>query len=247
MDPKLIRFYRTAENYRRYLVSDPERAAELGRIFRTYRRLIGRSVLDLACGGGVLAELVESSGRRYFGVDGNPDMIREARAAARARGSAAKFQLGDAARAPVRGRFATLTLLGNALGHFSPREMEELLRRRSVNVRPGSTFVVDYRDVVGMFWRGTWSRGRFVQRHKRGTIVSRTRSVDFGQGQIHIRSRPPSGRWSVEFTQAIWSPFVLETLMLAHGWRLVRRAPGRSVPGGRPKLDRWEDVYRLQL
>ena len=245
MDRSLVRYYRTAENYRRYLVSDPARPAELERFFHAHRRYFGRSVLDLGCGGGVLESIVARTGRRYVGVDLHPDMLRAARAAARARGSTARFLRGDIARFRVEGRFDTLTLLGNALGHLSAVEMVEMLRLRAGNVHRGSTFLLDYRDVVGMFWRGSWNRGAFVQRHKRGTIVSQTRSVDLEGGRIHIQARPTSGRWSVEFTQSIWSAFVLEALMTAHGWKLVRRTPGRSVPDGRPEPDRWEDVYRF--
>lgn len=245
MDRSLVRYYRTAENYRRYLVSDPNRYAELTRFFHAHRRYVGRSVLDLGCGGGVLESIVAPSGRRYVGVDVHPDMLRAARAAARARGSTARFLRGDITRLRVRGRFDTLALLGNALGHLSVGEMVELLRLRAANVHAGSTFLLDYRDVVGMFWRGSWTRGPFVQRHKRGTIVSRTRSVDLEEGRIHIRARPASGRWSVEFTQSIWSAYVLEALMRAHGWKLVHRTPGRSVPDGRPEPDRWEEVYRF--
>lgn len=246
MDRELVRYYRTAEDYRRYLPSSEERRNALRAFYRRYRPYFGRSVLDLACGGGVLGVVLEGAGPRYVGVDANPDMIREAGRAARASGSRNRFVLGDVTRVSLRGRFDTLVLLGNALGHLGLQEMDELLRRRRSNVHRASTFLVDYRDVVGMIWRGEWARGPYVQTHKRGKVVSRTRSVDLESGLIHIRSRPSTGRWKVDFTQAIWSPFILEGLMRSHGWGLERRAPGNAPPEGISEVDRWVDVYRFQ-
>jgi SAM-dependent methyltransferase len=246
MDRQLVKYYRTAEDYLRYLPGDKEREEALTSFFHRYRRYFGRSVLDLACGGGVLGAIVHPIGLRYVGVDANPDMIREARKSSVSSSPGIQVVLGDVSRVSVRGRFDTLTLLGNALGHLSLSEMGELLRRRVPNVHRGSTFLIDFRDVVGMFWDGAWARKPYVQTHKRGSVVHRTQSVNLEEGVIHIRSRPSRGQWTVDFTQAIWSPFILETLMEVYGWRLVRRAAGRSVPEGKTEPYRWEDVYRFR-
>jgi SAM-dependent methyltransferase len=244
MDRRLVKYYRTAENYRRYLVEDAERLAALSQFFHRYWRYFGRSVLDLGCGGGVLGAVLRATRRQYLGVDANPDMIREARRAAGASGPRHRFLRGNIVQARIRGRFDTVTLLGNALGHLSILEMDELLRQRKSNVHRGSTFLTGYRDVVGMFWRGTWSRRPYVQTHKRGTVVSRTRSVNLQEGLIHIRARPGSGGWTVDFTHSIWSPFILEGMMRSHGWKLLKRDPGYA-PNGKVEPDQWVDVYRF--
>ncbi len=245
MDRGLIKAYRTAEDYRRYVVGNPERTRALGQFYRRHRRHFGRSVLDLACGGGILGSVLEPTGRRYVGIDFNPDMIREARNAAAARGSDQRFLLGDAVHARVPGRFDTLTLLGNSLGHLTALDMDELLRCRSANVHPGSTFLIDYRDVVGMFWRASWSHGPYVQTHKRGKVVHRTRKVDLERGVIFLRARSASGRWSVDLTHTIWSPFILEAVMRARGWTLLHRSSGYPGSTDQPAIDYWEDVYRV--
>lgn len=246
MDRQLVQYYRTAENYLRYLPGDAEREHALASFFQRHRRYFGRSVLDLACGGGVLGTIVAPTGRRYVGVDANPDMIRGARESSKTGRLRLRFLLGDACRVAVPGRYDTLTLLGNGLGHVRPSEMEELLVRRASNVHRGSTFVIDYRDVVAMFWDGAWTRKPYVQTHKRGKVVHRTRAVDFTRGVIRVRSRPAGGAWAMEFTQAIWSPFILEVLMGAHGWRLARRTAGRSTPESPREPYLWEDVYRFR-
>ncbi|MGI0155587.1 MAG: hypothetical protein ACREDE_05585, partial [Thermoplasmata archaeon] len=83
----VIAFYRRAENYRRYTLADSGRVRALGTLVQREERSFGRSVLDLACGGGILGFVLESPGRRYLGVDVNPEVSDVARAAARARGA----------------------------------------------------------------------------------------------------------------------------------------------------------------
>jgi len=245
MDRGVVRYYRTADDYRRYTVTDRQRRAAIDRLYRRHRREFGRSVLDLACGGGVLGAVLERSGRRYLGVDVSPDMIRAARKAAKVEGSAREFRRGNIARLSVPGRFDTVTLLGNALGHVRIAEMEGLLDHLARNVHRGSTFLLDYRDVVGMLWDGSWARRGFTQQHKRGKVVFRSRSADLGKGVIHIRGRPATrGAWIADFTHAMWSPYILAALMRAHGWTLARRSSPRIPRTGQPEANYWEDVYR---
>ena len=244
MDSNLVQVYRTAEDYRRYTSENVSRRRALTSFYRKYRRYFGRRVLDLACGGGVLGIMLEPSDRSYLGIDANPDMIREARRAAKARGSRQGFVRGDICRARIAGRFDTVTLLGNSLAHINLREMDELLRRRAENVHPGSTFIIDYRDLVGMFWRGTWSRVK-VQSHVRGKVTHRTRLVNLEEGRLHMRARPASGAWVLDWAHAIWSPYILESIMRSHGYRLVRRSALRPSSGIRAIPEHYVEVYRL--
>lgn len=243
MAHSLVRYYRTADRWARYTPSDRRRGRDLSAFYRKYRRYFGRAVLDLGCGGGVLGSVLEGSGRSYLGVDANSDMVEAARRAAVARGSRQRFVLGDARRVALPGRFHTLTLLGNALGHLTVAEFDDLLVARAPNVRPRAAFLIEYRDVVGMFWRRSWSR-RFVQTHKGGRVIHRTLAVDLEKGEISIRARAASGAWTVRFHAGIWSPFILEGLMRARGWRLVVRHPAGPERIPRSRVDLWVDVYR---
>jgi SAM-dependent methyltransferase len=229
-------FYRSAEDYRRYLPSDPETRRRVRALVRAERRWLGNSLLDLACGGGALAHAYLRPGRSYLGVDLNRDMLREARQAAAGLPGDVRFEAADLARWWPRGRFDTVALLGNALSHLTAADFEALLGRVTVHVERPATWVVDYRDTVGLFFRGQWKR-TYVQRKVGRRIKNRTESVDFGRGAIRIATRTlPRGR-TVRFVQTIWSPFVVASLMQAHGWRLVRRTPARTWAG-------WRDTYR---
>lgn len=234
---EIVSYYRTADRVERYLPGAVRRRRSLASIYRTERRYFGHRVLDLACGGGILGFLLEQEGHDYVGVDLNPDMIRAARSTARRLGSHCRFLRGDAASVTVPGPFDTVTLLGNALGHLRAEEYARLLSRLRICVRRGAHLIVDYRDTVAMFYRHLW-QSPFVETHKGGTTTHRTRRVDFGTGEIHLRASRP-GSWTVKFTQKIWSPFIVAAITADHGWELVER---RRVPSWRG----WRDVYRFR-
>jgi len=233
-----VAFYRGSEDYRRYSAESQETLQRLRQVLRQDGPSFGRSLLDLCCGGGALAPLYERDGRRYVGIDTNSDMIREARGSARARGSSASFLLADARRVRLAGRFDTVVMLGNALSHLTTRDFLQVLWRLSGHLEPAARFIVDYRDTVQLFFERKWGK-RYVQ-HKGGhRVVSTTRGVDLLRGEVLIVSRRDGVRGPIPHSQTIWSPFVLEPLMVSQGWRLVRRMPERRWHG-------WRDVYRLE-
>lgn len=234
-----MRTYRTGDDYRRYTLDSADRRAGLKSLLDQHRRYIGRSVLDLGCGGGVLGALLAPTGREYLGVDANPDMLREARK------TGLRFLEADITRDRIPGRFDTIALLGNAMAHFTITDMDRLLGARRANARPGSTFVVDYRDLIAMFWQDSWTSVK-VTTHVRGKITHRVRVVDLEKGTLELRARPSTRKWVLDWSHAIWSPFILETLMRHHGWLLLHRS-GLRVPAGRSKIpEGYADVYRLE-
>jgi SAM-dependent methyltransferase len=245
MSRRLVRIYRTGDDYRRYSWDSTDRRRSLASFYRAYQRYIGKRVLDLCCGGGVLGRILEPSGRKYLGIDANPDMIREAQKSAAEVGSKQQFVLGDVMKHSITGKFDTITLIGNSLAHFTVRDMDELLDRRRTNVHRGSTFLVDYRDLIGMFWHGTWSRVK-IQTYVRGKIVHRARLVDLESGQLQIRARPSSRDWLLDWAHAIWSPFILEAVMRSHGWQLVNRAPAAPQSAAAKLPEHHVEVYRLE-
>ena len=236
MKQEMVRYYRTAARVDRYSPGDSTRKRELAALYRRERPYFGARVLDLACGGGILGFLLEDRGHKYVGVDINPDMLGQARSAARRLHARVRFLEGDIATLPIAGRFDTLTLLGNALSHLRTDEFARLLATRRQNVHRGSYIILDYRDTVAMFYKGQW-KSPYVETHKGARAVHRTRSIDWDTGVIHVRAKRRAA-WSVDFTQKIWSPFITAALLADHGWVSVHR---RAVPAH----NSWIDVYRF--
>lgn len=244
MDRRFVRMYRTAEDYHRYTWANEERRKAMEVFVGTYRRYIRRRVLDIGCGGGVLGAVLEPMGHSCLGIDVNPDMIREARKDARERGSKQRFVLGDISQVRIPGRFDTVALIGNGLGHLNVADLENILTRVRRHVHPGSTFLFEYRDLVGLFWQGKWARV-VVQTFVRGKIVHRTQSLDVEAGRIRMRARPAKGGWVLDWSHAVWSPFILEGLMRAHGWRLAGRWPASPKKGAKGMPEKYVEAYRF--
>ena len=236
MKQEMVRYYRTAERVDRYSPGDSTRKRGFAALYRRERPYFGRRVLDLACGGGILGFLLEDRGHTYVGVDINPDMLREARSAARRLHARARFLEGDIATLPIPGRFDTLTLLGNALSHLRADEAARLLATRRQNVHRGAYMILHYRDTVAVYYKGLW-KSPYVETHKGARTVHRTQSIDWDTGVIQVRAKRRAA-WSVDFTVKIWSPFITAALLADHGWVSVHR---RAVPAHYS----WVDVYRF--
>ncbi len=54
------------------------------------------------------------------------------------------------------------------------------------------------------------------------------------------------GRWVLDRAYAIWSPFILEGLMRAHGWRLADRFPVRAKDGAAKVPEHVFEGYRFR-
>jgi len=103
------------------------------------------------------------------------------------------------------------------------------------NIREGSHFIVDYRDVVGMMYRGEWGK-KYSEKKNGRKLVSIGKGIDTVKGDLLIRSET-DGRHNLDFAHAVWSPFIIEPLMAAKGWSRVCRF-------SRPEWRGWLDVYR---
>lgn len=229
-------YYQKHDDFRRYLATNSKRTEDLARLFSKNSRFFGRSILDIACGGGVLGFVAEKERRQYVGMDVNADAISAAREYARKNGSSCRFVLGDARKTKVVGSFDTFSLLGNALCHFSTGEFANALDNLSGRAKAGAYFIVDYRDVVQVLFRRKWAR-RFRQVRDGHPMTSVTKYCDTQRGELVIDSLDGRGRKQLEFVYGVWSPFIIEPIMNSRGWFLVRREFER-------KSTLWLDVYR---
>jgi ubiquinone/menaquinone biosynthesis C-methylase UbiE len=90
----------------------------------------GESVLDVGCGTGNLAIPAARAGARVCGIDSAPNLIAQARLAARTAGCIIAFEVGDAEALPYHdGHFdTTVTMFGAIFAHPPDRAATELLR-----------------------------------------------------------------------------------------------------------------------
>jgi len=235
MNTQIRTYYRKHDGFNRYLVKNRRRVHELTELYRKNGRYFGRRVLDLACGGGILGFIIEPHGHSYVGIDINPDMINSARAYAKRSGSKDTFIEGDTRSAKVKGTFDTVTLLGNALIHFSTESLFETLKGIQSHVHKGTFFITDYRDVVSMLYSGKWSK-KYADMYGKRSVLSLTEGIDTRTGELLVRSESER-KHNLDFRAAIWSPFIMATIMHSNGWTLKKRETT-------PASDIWLEVYR---
>ena len=47
----IVAYYRTHDDFRRYLTENGVRVEDLSNLYGSYKRYFGRTILDIACGG----------------------------------------------------------------------------------------------------------------------------------------------------------------------------------------------------
>lgn len=138
-------------------------------------RLAAARVVDLGCGGGLLALPLAERGARVVGVDLSEGSLRAARSEARRRGIAASFLRADLRRVPLRSGSADLVLLSDVLEHVTDpasavSEAARLLRPGGglfVNTfdrsRAAALWVVHVAEGLALVPKGTHDARMFVR------------------------------------------------------------------------------------
>jgi 2-polyprenyl-6-hydroxyphenyl methylase / 3-demethylubiquinone-9 3-methyltransferase len=128
-----------------------------------------RIVVDLGCGGGLLARPLASAGARVVGIDTSP---RSLRAASEKVGH--RFVCADALRTPLASGSADVVLLADVIEHLADpsaalREAARLLRRGGVcfvstinRTRRAKWLAVRLAEGIGLMPRGTHDSELFI-------------------------------------------------------------------------------------
>ncbi len=227
---EIINVYRRVDDYHRYLVSNKERLEKMKRIFSENREFFGKKVLDIGAGGGVLGIVAKDEIEKYLGIDINPDIVEAAKPVLEKEGL--EIILGDARTVKIPGKYDTVVMLGNALGHLTTKQFVEILENIKPNLEEKAHFIIDYRDWVGMYYRGEWDK---VYRLKDGVAI--TEGINTITGEVNIVKVGYESKDIVRYTQTIWAPFILEPMMEVFGWELVKRKE-------EPEWGGWFDVYK---
>ena len=236
MKENVRQYYIRSEHFTRYLMSNKKRVNDIKKIYRSNKRYFGKNVIDICCGGGILGFIIEPDGHMYLGIDINPDMINSAKKYAKKIKSKNKFILGDISKRKIKGKFDTITFIGNALVHFDTHEFLGILKNLEKNINKGTYFVIDYRDVVELLFQRKW-KDRMIEKNKGKIIISLTTGANTERGEIYKKASERSGKNKIRFKHTIWSPFIIEPLMNISGWKLVKRKRIETWQG-------WIDVYK---
>ena len=141
------------------------------------------AIADLGCGTGTLSVLLAAEGYAVTGLDFAPEMVRAARAKARAAGVSARFELSDAAAPTLPAASFDVVLARHVL--WAMPDTDEALEAWLRLLLPGGLLVlVD----------GRWSTGSGLTAEEAGRAVLRHRS----DATITLLSDP--GLWGAPVT-----------------------------------------------
>ena len=234
---QLRKFYKLEEDFTNYTLSNVARVKELKKFYNQNKPFFGKSILDLGCGGGILGFITKDS--KYLGIDLNPDMISDARKYAHTSKLRTKFEVGDFTRCSIKGKFDTVTMLGNTLGHINIKLFRNTMVKLNEKTFSGSHFLIDYRDVVTMLFKKQWLDKMPITNSSNLTLISITAGYDALTGEI-LKNTLVHNKVVLKFRHAVWSPFILNALMQDYGWHLVKRTYTKRWEG-------WLDVYQKSL
>lgn len=135
-------------------------------------------LLELACGTGLTAQLLQAMGYRVTGVDSSEDMLALARAR---KEHAPELLSGDIRSLPEIGPFAAATCFGDVLNHLtSPDDVQAMLASVFSRLQPGGWLLCDTSNLETF-------RSRMWNAEQRPTIWNRMRvktwcKFDEGEG-----------------------------------------------------------------
>jgi len=232
MKENIRKLYRTTESFERYSINNKERVKEISKTYNKNKKYFGKSVLDIACGGGILGHIIEKDVDKYVGIDINPDMIKTAKETISS--PKTKFYQKDVSKRTIEEKFDTITLIGNSLGHINTHNFAKILKKIENNSKKGTYFILDYRDIVKMLYENKWK-----DKIENKEFIIKTTGIDLLNGKMNQEASGKSKKSKTFQPHAIWSPFIIEPLMNEFGWELVKRRKEKEIQG-------WSEVYKKE-
>ncbi len=205
---------RAAEYERIY--ARPERQPDLAVLrARVARMLVGRAVLELACGTGWWTEVIAPAAREVLALDLNEEMLAIARAK-RYPGAKASFVQGDAYAPPDLGRRHDALFAGFWWSHVPLARLDDFLAAAAAAVAPGALLVfLDNRYVEG-------SSTPVARRDAEGNGYQ-LRTLQDGSSHEVLKNFPSEGELIRRSARVGWGANVE---LLEHYWLLSFWGPG---------------------
>lgn len=141
-----------------------EWAAYVRRILRRFK-VTPKSVLDLCCGTGSVAEMLAANGLDVWGVDISPEMIEIARRKAAGKGLKIEYSVHNASSFRLGRKFDLVVSLFDSLNYITDSsELQNVFYRVSEHLNEGGLFVFDvntaYAFSEGLFTQSNVGRSR---------------------------------------------------------------------------------------
>lgn len=221
----LEKFYKRIDNIEIYGIGNKVfefRMNEFTSILSKHKKLFGSKALDLGCGGGASTFALEKLGLNVVGVDIQEEMISMAREAAKKMKSKAIFLRGNILEVDIKEKFDSVFMLGNLLAHLSVIDFAKLLNRIKGFLKKKGVLVIHYADTLMDILRGEFFT---ISPELRRDNVVFNYNAEKGAFIITIIERKIREDLfeADRFTVYIWSPWIIENIMLSNEYELLIR------------------------
>lgn len=142
----------------------------------------GSSLLDVGCGGGILAALLARNGYHVTALDRAEAQLQRAAGTFRQLGVDVALVRGDMRSFALDQTFDVVTCVGTTLGYFDESANRASMRAMAAHLRPGGRLVLQVinRDyIIGRMPTRSWWQGR-------GCLVLDEAEMDYGANRLQV-------------------------------------------------------------
>lgn len=181
------------------------------KVISEYEGRLGRSVLDVACGGGKFSFYLSSLGffDKVVGIDIDPNSIEFARN--HNSNQNLTFYEADILKYEFEQTYDTIFFLGNSIGHFSMEKMKILVEKAYQILEEEGYFIVELVTPFQLEPGKIYSSNTFSEEIIESNLEEGKLKLKFGKKDS-----------SVETDVYIWYPFMLNYICKEKGLRLDR-------------------------
>jgi len=126
--------------------------------------------------------------------------------------------------------------LGNALCHINVFDWIKIMENINKMSKKRAYLIVEYRDVVKLLYEKKW-KDVMVYEENGKKLVDLLAGADLRKGDFLKFAFSPENNETIEFTHAIWSPFIMRAIMQVLGWEIIEEREN-------PKWQGITEVYK---
>ncbi len=236
----LEKYYVSLEDMASY-VEDTESGAmrqkQFVEFYEKHKNIFGKKVLDLCCGGGIVANYLARQGHEVTAVDYLEILLERARKNAPSKENP-KYICADVSTYEISEDYDTVIIWGNSIAHFSPVQLADLFKRIKKRTK---YLVLEYSDFISFGFTDNLKK-LIVEKTENGKLALDIYSSYDGENSRMIKyCFVPEDKDLFEFFVYLHNPGHVSGLLTALDYTLEKRIPTfRFFGSGAPScIDIW--------
>lgn len=216
------------------------RQKEFAEFYEKHKNTFGKKVLDLCCGGGIVANYLARQGHEVTAVDYLEILLEKGRKNAPSEENP-NYVCADVSTYEISENYDTVIIWGNSIAHFSPVQLVEIFKKLREKTK---YLVLEYSDFISFGFTDNL-RKLLVDKTESGKLVLDIYSDYDGENSRMIKyCFVPEDSELFEFYVYLHNPGHISGLLTALDYSLKERIPTRRFFGsGAPS---YVDIWVIQ-